>query len=148
MEDNLVKNHQRWTIAPYFIVDDVAGTANYYRDKLGFHYERFWNEPPSLCMVKRNGVIIMLAQLPTTGAMRPNRIADPESAAWDAYIWIDDADALYAEFKSKGVKIVVLFATNSMVAATLILRTAMGTGFVSAMIWKADDDLIARDFEV
>jgi len=65
----------RWSIAPYFIVDDVVATANYYRDKLGFHYERFWNEPPSFCMVIRNGIVIMLAQLEKTGVMRPNRIA-------------------------------------------------------------------------
>jgi len=25
-----------WSIAPYFIVDDVVTTANYYRDTLGF----------------------------------------------------------------------------------------------------------------
>ena len=56
-------------------------------------------------MVKRNGVVIMLAQLETTGAMRPNHVADPEGGAWDTYIWIDDADALNAEFKARGVKI-------------------------------------------
>jgi len=26
-----------WTIAPHFIVDDVVKSANFYRDKLGFH---------------------------------------------------------------------------------------------------------------
>jgi len=105
MADDLLKDHQRWSSAPYFIVDDVVRTANYYRDKLGFHYERFWNDPPSFCMVKRNGVVIMLAQLETAGAMRPNHVVDPEGGAWDTYIWIDDADALNAEFKAKGVKI-------------------------------------------
>src|SRR5256712_5082000 len=95
----------RWSIAPYFIVDDVVATANYYRDKLGFGYERFWNEPPSFCMVRRNGVIIMLAQLEQPGLKRPNHLVDPEGGAWDAYVWVDDADALNAEFKSKDVKI-------------------------------------------
>ena len=47
----------------------------------------------------------MLAQLEAPDAMRPNRMVDPEGSAWDAYIWIDNTDALYAEFKSKGVKI-------------------------------------------
>jgi len=95
----------RWTIAPYFFVADVVATANYYRDKLGFHYERFFGEPPAFCMVKRNGIVIMLSQNAKSGAVRPNRMADPEGEAWDAYIWIEDADALNAEFKSKGVKI-------------------------------------------
>jgi uncharacterized glyoxalase superfamily protein PhnB len=95
----------RWIVAPYFIVDDVALTANYYRDKLGFTYERFWGEPPAFCMVRRNGVIIMLAELEKKGLMRPNHRVDPESSAWDAYVWIEDADALNAEFTAKGVTI-------------------------------------------
>lgn len=95
----------RWSIAPYFVVDDVIAAANYYRDKLGFSYSRFWNEPPSFCMVSRSGVVIMLAQYKQMGAIRPNRVVDPEGEAWDAYIWIDNADQLHAEFTSKGVKI-------------------------------------------
>lgn len=100
-----MERNERWAIAPYFIVDDVVATANYYRDKLGFHYERFFGEPPAFCMVKRRGVIIMLSQLPITGVMRPNRAADPAGESWDAYIWVDDADALCEEYKSKGVTI-------------------------------------------
>lgn len=96
----------RWNIAPYFIVDDVVTSANYYRDQLGFRYERFWGEPPAFCMVMRSGVVIMLSRLSRTGVLRPNRMADPCGEAWDAYIWVDDADSLYSEFQSKGVKIV------------------------------------------
>jgi uncharacterized glyoxalase superfamily protein PhnB len=96
----------RWSVAPYFIVDDVVTTANFYRDKLGFHYERFWGEPPCFCMVGRSGITIMLSQLAKTGAMRPNRLADPNGEAWDAYVWVENADALYDEFKAKGVEIV------------------------------------------
>lgn len=95
----------RWTIAPYFLVDDVVATANYYRDKLGFHYERFWGDPPAFCMVKRSGIVIMLSQTHETGVGRPNHDVDPSRDAWDAYVWIEDADALCAEFKSRGVKI-------------------------------------------
>ena len=102
MADSVI-NQPRWSIAPYFVVDDVVTTANYYRDKLGFEYARFWGEPPCFCMVRRSGIVIMLKQLEVIGVMRPNRTIDPERGAWDAYIWIDNADALYAEFKSKGV---------------------------------------------
>jgi len=94
-----------WRVAPCFMVDDVVATANFYRDKLGFSYERFWNDPPSFCMVHRQGVIVMLALFEETGAVRPNRRLDPERGVWDAYIWIDDADALFAELKHAGVKI-------------------------------------------
>ena len=102
MADSVI-NQPRWSIAPYFVVDDVVTTANFYRDKLGFEYERFWGEPPCFCMVRRSGIVIMLKQLEVIGVMRPNRTVDPERGAWDAYIWIDNADALYTEFKSKGV---------------------------------------------
>jgi catechol 2,3-dioxygenase-like lactoylglutathione lyase family enzyme len=96
---------RRWNIAPYFIVDDVVASANYYRDRLGFRYERFWGDPPGFCMVWRSGVTIMLSQLEQAGVVRPNRAVDPEGGAWDAYVWVDDADALIAEFRSKGVTI-------------------------------------------
>ena len=45
----------------------------------------------------------MLAQLERQGVARPNRTVDPEGGAWDAYVWVDDADALLAEFRTKGV---------------------------------------------
>ena len=105
MSDEVVVQRASWSIAPYFIVNNVVTTANYYRDMLGFRYERFWSEPPSFCMVHRNGIVIMLAQLEKEGVMRPNRIVDPEGEAWDAYVWVENADDLYSEFKSKGVKI-------------------------------------------
>ena len=70
----------RWYVAPYLIVDDVIETANYYRDKLGFTYGRFWGEPPAFCIVHRRGVSIMLSQFEEQGRMNPNRLADPRMA--------------------------------------------------------------------
>jgi len=93
-----------WGIAPYFLVADVVATAGYYRDKLGFHYDRFWGDPPAFCMVKRGGIIIMLSQAPGART-NPNRLAAPNEEPWDAYLWIDDADALLSEYTAKGVKI-------------------------------------------
>lgn len=95
----------RWDVSPFFLVDDVVATADYYRDKLGFTYNRFWGDPPAFCMVMRAGIVIMLSQTAVRGVMRPNQKAEPGSDAWDAYITIDDADALLAEFRSKGVTI-------------------------------------------
>jgi predicted enzyme related to lactoylglutathione lyase len=95
----------RWAIAPYFLVDDVVATANYYRDTLGFEYERFWGDPPAFCMVRRRGIVIMLSQHTPAGLMRPNSKAVPDGEAWDAYVWVDDADALYAELKATGATI-------------------------------------------
>ena len=102
-----MSDQRRWSIAPYFVVDDVLTTANFYRDKLGFEYARLWGEPPCFTIVNRRGAYLMLRQLESPGQMRPNADpADPEDFTWDAYLWIDDADALYAEFQQKGVNIV------------------------------------------
>ena len=48
---------ERWWIAPYFFVADVVKSANYYRDTLGFSFERFWGEPARLARDK--GRIVM-----------------------------------------------------------------------------------------
>jgi predicted enzyme related to lactoylglutathione lyase len=106
MSEDPASAQARWHIAPCFVVDDVVATANYYRDTLGFRYERFWSDPPSFCMVSRGAVIIMLTQLERPGLMRPNHSVDPEGGAWDAYVWVDDVDALYAELTLRGVRIV------------------------------------------
>ena len=36
------------------LVADVEAAANYYRDTLGFRYERFWGEPPAFCILWRD----------------------------------------------------------------------------------------------
>jgi len=105
-EEAVSSTGRRWSAAPFFIVDDVVATANFYRDKLGFNYVRMWGEPPCFTIVTRRGAAVMLSQFETSGLMRPNSIADPDGGAWDAYIWIDNADALYEEFGQKGVTIV------------------------------------------
>ena len=67
-------------------------------------------EGPMLRDVHRNGVIIMLKQFGTPGFMRHNEIPEKDKEhgdfAWDAYLWIDDADALHAKCVANGVKIV------------------------------------------
>jgi uncharacterized glyoxalase superfamily protein PhnB len=104
-EAAILSTGRRWSVAPYFIVDDVVATANYYRDKLGFNYAQMWGEPPCFTIVTRNGAAVMLSQLETSGLMHPNSAANPDGGAWDAYIWIDNADALYEEFGQKSVTI-------------------------------------------
>jgi uncharacterized glyoxalase superfamily protein PhnB len=102
-----MSDQRRWGIAPYFVVDDVLATANFYRDKLGFSYQRLWGEPPCFTIVQRSGAHLMLRQLESPGQMHPNaNPANPEDYTWDAYLWIDNADALYAEFQQKGINIV------------------------------------------
>jgi uncharacterized glyoxalase superfamily protein PhnB len=88
-------------IAPYFLVRDVVKAAEYYRDALGFSYPRFWGVPPVFCMPQRDGLTIMLDQARDAAVIRPNSKACDDDP-WDAYVWVKDADALYAEVKARG----------------------------------------------
>ena len=87
-----------------FIVDDVVKSAEYYRDVLGFSFERYWGEPPCFVMMERDGVEFFLSSNGPKGQIRPNRFAHPDFT-WDAYINCKDSDALYREFKAKGAEI-------------------------------------------
>src|SRR5215469_14118273 len=131
-----------WNVAPYFIVDDVVVTANFYRDKLGFHYEHFWGDPPCFCMVKRNGIIIMLSQVDSRGSVRPNHLAYPNGDAWDAYVWVDNADILCSDFKAQGVKIARgTSAISPTGTATSTSRIATAIGCVLGTTSRVSLDL-------
>ncbi len=91
-------------VAPYLIVDDIFESAEFYRNKLGFDFNRIWGEPPQFVIVHRDAVHIMLKSIGSKGNVRPNHHVYAD-ACWDAYIWVKDADALYEELRSRGVKI-------------------------------------------
>lgn len=86
--------------APVLLVRDVVAAANYFRDKLGFQYERFWGEPACFCMVRRDGFVVMLSQTPADATVVPNwKVVDQ---MWDAYFWVEDVEKLYEEFQASG----------------------------------------------
>lgn len=74
-------------ITPILRADDLAATRRYYLDVLGFSLN--W-EGPYLISVARDG--------------HPLMICDGLQGARGTWLWIgvEDADALYAEFVSKG----------------------------------------------
>lgn len=89
--------------APVLLVRDVVAAANYYRDRLGFAYDRFWGEPPDFCMVRRDGLTVMLSQAPAGARLVPHwQVVDK---MWNAYFWVDDVEALYDEYQRRGATI-------------------------------------------
>ncbi|MGF1656113.1 MAG: VOC family protein [Verrucomicrobiales bacterium] len=89
--------------APVLLVRDVVAAANHYRDAMGFHYEKFWGEPPGFVILKRDGVFVMLKQAEDAKHVVPHwTVADK---LWNIYFWVSDVDALHAEFVSRGAKI-------------------------------------------
>jgi uncharacterized glyoxalase superfamily protein PhnB len=93
------------SIAPYFLVADVTKAAEFYRDQLGFTIiGYFFEDPPVFAMVGRDDKIIMLS-LMEAGRGGSNRTHKRESV--DAYLWTDNVEALYADFQTAGVDIIM-----------------------------------------
>ncbi len=87
-------------IAPQFFTTDIAATLAWYNHKLGFECLSTWHDPPVYAIVARDGHAIHFrcAEPPT---------ANPEKYSeelLDAYLFVEDADALYSEYAARGVE--------------------------------------------
>ena len=87
-------------IAPLFFTTDITATLGFYKDKLGFECLGTWQDPPAYAIVARDEQVIHFrcAKPPT---VNPDKYADE---LLDAYLFVEDADALYAEYASRGVE--------------------------------------------
>ena len=87
-------------IAPQFFSLDIPATLVYYRDKLGFQCLGAWQDPPVYAIVARDEqkIHFRCAEAPKSSA------AKYSDELLDAYLFIDDADALYAEYAAQGVE--------------------------------------------
>ncbi|WP_295718306.1 VOC family protein [Mucilaginibacter sp.] len=89
-------------ITPFFIVSNLKDSVSFYVDKLGF--EVWYTGPdddPYWAMVGRGPVSIMLKAIADDIKPIPNHTRH-EWAPWDAYISIEEPDALFEEFRSNG----------------------------------------------
>jgi hypothetical protein len=91
------------SICPHFVVPDVLASAEHYRDALGFKIMGYWLDPPVFAIVARDDVEIQFGKS-DNGALPSPNIVRRESGL-DAYIWVNDLDALYAELQGRGAKI-------------------------------------------
>ncbi|MFC4098163.1 VOC family protein [Paenibacillus xanthanilyticus] len=78
-----------------FIVTDLEEAQRYYSDVLGFAVDGEF--------VMRDGVQFLFKESKVEGAVRPNRRVGVEL---DTYIWVDDVNAVYQEFKASGANII------------------------------------------
>jgi catechol 2,3-dioxygenase-like lactoylglutathione lyase family enzyme len=87
-------------IAPQFFTTDIPATLAYYKDKLGFDCLGTWHDPPVYAIVARDkhAIHFRLAPPPTAN---PDKYADE---LLDAYVFVGDVDALYAEFAAREVE--------------------------------------------
>jgi hypothetical protein len=87
--------------APVFLVPDVRATAEHYRDVLGFCPGHIVGDPPSFCMLFRDGATLVLIR----GDAKPNGEAVPDAA--DVFFGVGDVKALAGEFEARGARIVL-----------------------------------------
>jgi len=87
-------------IAPQFFTTDVAATLAYYSDTLGFECVGTWSDPPVYAIVARDGHRIHF-RLVDALTPQPDKYADE---LLDAYLLVENADALYAEYVERGVE--------------------------------------------
>lgn len=87
-------------IVPIFFTTDIPRTLAYYKDKLGFECLGTWQDPPVYAIVARDqhAIHFRCAEPP---AANPDKY--PEELL-DAYLYVEDADALYAEYAAKAVE--------------------------------------------
>jgi predicted enzyme related to lactoylglutathione lyase len=89
-------------ISPGRLVADLDRPVAYFRDKLGFHVA-VYGEPPNFATATRDEATILLALTDQPERIVPHwKIVD---MTWNAYIRVDDADAIYAEVQQRGAAI-------------------------------------------
>lgn len=90
------------SIAPQFVVPDVRRTAEWYRDNLGFEIlGYFFEEPPVYSIIQRDAIKLHLGRGDTDKTISNT---DVREMSMEAYVLVDDVNALYEEFLSKGVE--------------------------------------------
>jgi hypothetical protein len=94
------------SVTPFFIVDDLTETIQFYQSRLGFQVCHkggdeqgdFW------AMLGRDQVMLMFKHITPEVHPQPNS-SRHEWAAWDAYIYTSDPDLLYAEVLAKNAPV-------------------------------------------
>jgi catechol 2,3-dioxygenase-like lactoylglutathione lyase family enzyme len=91
------------SISPSFIVTNVTQTIAFYRDKLGFE-TRHQNpdRDPFFAIIGREGAQLFLKSEKDI-APQPNPTRH-RHLRWDAYVYVQDPDALAADFTARGAK--------------------------------------------
>ena len=91
-------------IIPFFIVEALSPSVDFYRNALGFKVVFIAPEiDPFFAVVECDNVRIMLKAIGEEIKPQPNHTRHT-SARWDAYIYVDDPDAFASEFENRGVQ--------------------------------------------
>ena len=109
-------------IAPQFFTTDMHTTLAYYRDKLGFECRSTWQDPPVYAIVERDEHAIHFRCAPAPTA-NPDKYT---SELLDAYVFVEDADALFAEYEARGVEFARGLANRPWNSREFVVRDCDG----------------------
>ena len=87
-------------IAPQFFTTNLPATLMYYNEKLGFECLSTWQDPPVYAIVARDRQKIHF-RCAAQPAANPDKY---EEELLDAYLFIEDVDALYKEYAARGLE--------------------------------------------
>jgi catechol 2,3-dioxygenase-like lactoylglutathione lyase family enzyme len=90
------------SVSPVLLVADLDRSVAFYRDGLGFACETH-GDPPDFAVVKRDEAIFLLALAADSERLVPHwHIVEK---MWNAYVRVEDVDALYVEVQERGTEI-------------------------------------------
>lgn len=101
-------------IAPFFIVKNVPAALQFYRDRLGFDitFQGPSEDDIFFGIVQRGAAMIILKDVGVDPIPNYTRDIKQGIARWDAYLHVEDPDALAAEFASRNIELFVPLNDN------------------------------------
>ena len=90
-------------LVPLLFVHDIARSANFYQERLGFKMTQQWEPDGKLawCRLERDGAAVMLQQ----AIPEEDGLADGRGRGVVFYFNCDDADAMHADLTNRGLAI-------------------------------------------
>lgn len=89
--------------APYFLVEDVESTGDFYTNVLGFERDYIAGDPAEFAIYSRDALSVMFRRKPESEEILPNEM---RGGTWDLFFWVENLEVLFDEFKVNQAQIV------------------------------------------